>query len=128
MADKTSKRVAEKHAKKKVKLVARQQEEEKEDGENALVTEGEDAEEEEEGEDDETCDSTSSTGKTLGQTLQHKDKVAETKRAIEEEENETKILEARLAAQQKINVQRHHDLREKRNEYPEDIEVIDMFL
>ena len=83
---------------------------------------------EEEGEEDETSDSTSSTGKTLGHTLRHKDKVADRKRAIAEEENETKILEARLAAQQKINVQRHHDLREKRNEYPEDTEVIDMFL
>ena len=130
MADKTSKRVAEKHAKKKAKPAARQQEEEEEEGEDELATEGEGAEEEEEeeGEDDETSDSTSSSGKKLGQTLRHKDTVAERKRAIEEEENETKILDARLAAQQKINVQRHHDLREKRNEFPEDTEVIDMFL
>ena len=95
-----------------------------------METEGEDAEEkeEEEGEEDSTSDSTSSTGKTLGQTQRHNDKVADRKRAIAEEENETQILEARLAAQQKINVQRHHDLREKRNEYPEETEVIDMFL
>ena len=130
MADKTSKRAAEKHAKKKIKVVAKPPVEEEEDGEDELGTEGEDAEEEEEeeGEEDSTSDSTSSTGKTLGQTQRHNDKVADRKQAIEEEENETKILEARLAAQQKINVQRNQDLREKRNSYPEDNEVIDMFL
>ena len=127
MAAKNAKRAADKHAKRKVKPVATLVEEEEEEEEEELHPEdGE--EEEEEGEDDSTSDSTSSTGKTLGQTLRHKDKVADRKRAIAEEENETKILEARLAAQQKINVQRHHDLREKRNEYPEDTEVIDMFL
>ena len=129
MADKTSKRAAEKHSKKKIKVVEKRQVEEEEDGEDELVTEGEGAEEEEEeGEDDETSDSTSSTGKTLGQTLRHRDKVADRKRAIEEEETETKLLEARLAAQKKINVQRNHELRETRNAYPEDTEVIVMFL
>ena len=130
MAAKNAKRAADKHVKKKVKPVAKQQveEEEEEEQEELHTEDGEEEEEEEEGEDDETSDSTSSTGKTLGHTQQHKDKVADRKRAIAEEENETKILEARLTAQQKINVQRHHDLREKRNEYPDDNEVIDMFL
>ena len=130
MAAKNAKRAAAKHVKKKVKHVAKQQVavEEEEEQEELHTEDGEEEEEEEEGEDDETSDSTSSSGKKLGQTLRHKDTVAERKRAIAEEENETKILDARLAAQQKINVQRHHDLREKRNEFPEDTEVIDMFL
>ena len=130
MAAKNSKRAADKHVKKKVKPVAKQpvEEEEAEEEEELHTEDGEEEEEEEEGEDDETSDSTSSTGKTLGQTLRHRDKVADRKRAIEEEETETKLLEARLAAQKKINVQRNHELRETRNAYPEDTEVIDMFL
>ena len=129
-AAKNAKRAANKQVKKRVKPVAKRQveDEEEEEQEELHSEDGEEEEEEEEGEDDETSDSTSSSGKKLGQTLRHKDTVAERKRAIEEEENETKILDARLAAQQKINVQRHHDLREKRNEFPEDTEVIDMFL
>jgi hypothetical protein len=129
-ADKNSKRAAEKHAKKKVKHVTKKQAEEEEEEEaEELETEGDGEMEEEEEEDDvHSSDSESSACKRQVQKLEHKDKVADRKRAIEAEETEMKILDKRLAAQQKINVQRHHDLREKRNSFPDDREVIDMFL
>ena len=86
MAAKNAKRAADTHVKKKVKHVAKQQvaAEEEEEQEELHSDDGEEEEEEEEGEDDETSDSTSSTGKTLGQTIQHRDKVADRKRAVEE--------------------------------------------
>ncbi len=104
-----AKTAAVQHVKKKVEHVKEVEAEEEEELETEAEVEGEE-EEEEEGENGDTSDSTSSTGKTLAQTLRQNDKVVEQTLALETSKRNTKDLEAKLAARGNINQQRMQDL------------------